>query len=928
MLLLCLFTCAPRHPAPETLPPPETELPADPALRSGVLPNGLRWYVTTNRQPLARAELRLVVGVGSAQEDDDQRGLAHVLEHMAFNGTQHYPGNSLISYFESIGMAFGAHVNASTSFNETIYKLTVPTDKPELLDQGLVVLRDQAGGMLLESAEIEKERGVVIEEWRTRQGASNRVFDQTFPLLYAGSRYPERLPIGTEDSLKAFTPEAVKRFYTDWYRPELMAVIAVGDFDPAQVEAQIQAQFSTLVSAQPGRERVSYPMPAVAEPRVKVVTDPELTSVQLSLVCQSDEPQGTTWGSVSEGLKRLLLIVAVNERLADRTRSDRPWHSASVGWSRFTSTEVSDQLSATLDPTRISVGIDAALDEINRAKKYGVTEPELARARATLSANLESLYQGRDTTDSNTRVAELQRAFLFGESVSGIENDYRISSALLQQISQDDVNTFARTWMDGSEMMTLTLPEKPGLIPPTEGQLRETWAAARLREVAPPQADAVDAPLLETLPRPGKIAERSEIPPLGVTRWVLKNGVELWIKPTDFEADQVLLSAKSRGGSSLASDEDYFSASVAATLSGASGMGSFDARSLQKKLAGRGVSLTTGVGALSESLSTRSTVRDLEVMFQLVYLQLTAPRFDPAELDRYVTKRKIELQNRLASPAAVFSDARERVLWGGHLRHRPWTPDDLDRIQIERSAAFFRDRFSDADDLRFVIVGAVDLAALEPLVTRYLGSLPTQPGIELSKDDGARRAGGVLTETVRAGSEPKAIVDQSYYGEFDGGWLARNRLSALEEVLKVRLREVLREDLGGVYGVSVSSSSTWAPVKTYELRIQFSCDPGREVELSAAAAAVVQTLRDSPPTQKEVENIQEMNRREREVDLRSNSFWRDTLIGTWERGEDPLEVLNYDARNNSLSPTVLHEAAQRYLRADQHLKLVLLPAAP
>jgi len=933
---LLMLSCA-KHAPPEDLPaepgpadsPPHAALPSDPGVLMGTLDNGLRWYVEENSQPKKRAELRLVIKAGSVLEDDDQLGLAHFLEHMAFNGTENFAENDLISYMESIGMAFGADVNASTGFDRTLYKLTVPTDRPELLERGLQVLRDQGGAMLLEPVQVDKERGVVLEEWRTRRGAQGRIVDQMVLSTYQGSRYAERLPIGTEESIQGFEPEALRRFYRDWYRPDLMAVMAVGDFEPHEVIALIEHHFSDWTGPEDPRPRLQVEIPPRHAPVVTVITDPEIPRTMLEIADQFDETEGQTYGDYRRSLVRRLFFGVVNERLSTlASQTDAPFLGAGGGPSRLNAAEVSTVLGAACVEDEVPRALEALWTEVQRAQRHGVTEAELDRARHGMLARYEQIEREIEKTSSSQHIAELVRVFTHDEAMPGTALEVQLAKAWVPQISKQEVDALAAEWMDhGSLVLQVVMPEKEGLEPPTEAQLRTLLAEVGARDVAAMAEQSVDQPLLDSPPPEGAtVVERGEVPELGVTTWTLSNGVEVWLKPTDFKDDEIRLQARSPGGRALVPDTDYIIARSASAIRSRSGLGVFDSSTLSKRLAGARASASTSVNRFGERLSGSCAPDELETMLQLITLHLTQPRFTEQGLAQYRQSKEESLRNRLSDPDNVYEDAYDRIMYGDHPRSRSWTMDTLEQLDLARSQTFYRERFANAADFHWVIVGNLDLEAMEPLITRYLGALPSAEPREEAGDDGMIRVPGRQADTVHAGIEPKARVKMTWHGDFESTWINRNRIQALEDILDVRLREVIREDLGGTYGVTTSSDSWQEPTHGYRFTIAFRCDPERVDELKAAALTEVERIVGEAPAADEITTEQEKNRRDREERVRTNGFWISSIAGTLERGEDPRELVAWDARNDSLSAEEVRAMASRVFSDDANfVELVLLP---
>lgn len=942
LLALLLPACGPKEAPPQpaaAAPPPfdqidpDEEFAVDPRVALGTLDNGLAWFVEENDKPADRAELRLVVRVGSVVEDDDQLGLAHFLEHMAFNGSENFEGNALIEAMEAMGMDFGAHVNASTGFDLTTYTLTVPTDDPALLETGLRVLRDQAGGLLLEAEEIEAERGVVLEEWRGRQGAGSRITEELLAATFQGSRYAERQPIGTEESLRTFEHEALRRFYADWYRPDLMAVIAVGDFEAETVQQLVETHFSDLAGPEAPRERPLYEIPPREEPVVVVVTDAELPRSGVSISDQVDSPEVRTMGGYVALLARAMFFTALNERLGTLSQDpESTFVGAGAGWSRLNALEAEWQLSIGLREGQELEGIGEVMTEVERIRRHGLTEAEVKRARAAVAASYERLYREREKTSSAEHAAELIRVFSTDEGMPGTEAEYLFARTWLPRIGKEEVDLVGQDFLQrGSPVVKLVMPDKEGLAVPEADAVWARIAEVEALELAAPEEDAVEGPLLEPLPPEGQasIVERGELSELGVTTWVLSNGVTVWLKPTDFQDDQILLRATSPGGLSLVPDAEYIPASSALAIRANSGIGAYDATDLRKRLRGTRAAVGTSIARFGEGLSGGAPPDELEAMLQLVTLHMTQPLLTEEGQARFRRNREEALRNRLSDPGAVFSDVVTELSWEPSVRITPWTLETLDQLDLEVSREFYEGRFANAADFTFLFVGNLDLEAHEPLIVRYLGNLPASEEREAWADDGLRRREGRLEETVRAGKEPRAVVQLTWHGPFEDSWVRRNRLQALGDILSVRLREVLREDLGGVYGVSAGGDSSARPLPEYTFSISFGCDPERVDELVAASLAEVARIVAEPVSAEEIATEQEKNRRQREESVRTNGFWAGAISGALARGEDPLALLDYDARNDSLSAAEVQAmAAEVFSEEASFLRAVLLPEDP
>jgi len=907
----------------------EAPIPLDPKVTAGTLANGLRYYIRVNREPARRAELRLVVNAGSVLEDEDQRGLAHFVEHMAFNGTKNFAKQALVDYLESIGMRFGPDVNAYTSFDETVYLLQVPTDSAGPLEMGFRILADWAHQQVFDSLEVEKERGVVIEEWRLGRGAAARMRDRQLPVLFGGSRYAERLPIGDRRLLETFSHEALRRFYRDWYRPDLMAVIAVGDFDAMHVEALIRRYFAAIPPARSPRPRPVYRIPEHAETRVAIATDPEATGSAVAIYYKHPVRERRDPAAYRQALVERLYNAMFNQRLFELTQQPQPpFILGSSGQGRFIRSSEVYLLNAAVQDGGILRGLEALLTEAERVLRFGFTESELDRTKRELLRGLEQAYAEREKTESDVYAARYVQHFLTGEPAPGIAFELQQAQRLLPTIRLEDVDAVARAWLsDRNRVVLVNAPERPGVEVPTEEQILAVFDAVRAAPLTAYREVVADAPLVPRVPEPAAIVEESAVPEIGVTEWVLSNGVRVVLKPTDFKADEVVFRAFSPGGVSLASDEDFISALFADQAVPAGGLGSFGLVELQKVLADKAVSVTPFMTQLEEGLAGGASPRDLETLFQLIYLHFTAPRADTAAFTSLKTRFRAALANRSASPLAAFEDTIQVTLAQGHFRARPLSPEVLDELDLGRAMAFYRDRFADASDFTFVFVGSFDLDRMRPLVATYLGGLPAIGREETWRDVGIVPPSGVIRKVVRKGLEEKAQTRIIFTGPFEYTPKNVHLLRSLGEVLDIRLREALREERGGTYGVSVSTSATRDPTPRYSLQIGFGSAPDRAEELVGVVFAHLDSLTAAGPTLEELQKVREMQRREREVALWQNGYWLNALVVRYREGRDPRDILDVERRIAALDVAVLRDAARRYVRRDNYVQVMLLPEA-
>ena len=904
-------------------------LPIDSAVRSGKLANGLRYLIRENKRPENRAELRLVVNAGSILENDDQQGLAHFVEHMAFNGTANFPKQDIVNFLEGIGMRFGADLSAYTSFDETVYMLQVPTDSAEVMDKAFQILGDWAHRVSFEAEEIEKERGVVIEEWRSRRGAGARMQDQQLPVLLKNSQYAKRLPIGKKALLDTFNHKSLKRFYRDWYRPDLMFVIAVGDFSADSIEALVKKTFEAIPHAENPRIRTPYSVPDREETDFAIATDPEYSGSSVSVYFVQDvAPEGT-----KEDYRSMLIRIMFNSMLNQRFREltkkpDPPFLGAGSSRGNLMRTKAAYILGAGVQEGGIERGLEAVFTEAMRVQKHGFTASELARLKTNMLRGIEQSYRERDNRRSRGFASEYIRHVLMGEPIPGIEMERELFQELLPGIQIDEINQLVREWItEGNRVVSVSAPEKEGLATPTEADLLAVIDRVKNKEIEPYVEDVSDDPLIAQMPTPGKVVRETAIDTFGVTEWILSNGVKVVMKPTDFKNDEVLFTSFSPGGHSLASDEDYFAASTATSVMTESGLGQFSQIELGKKLAGKVVRVSPGIGSRSESMVGSASPEDLETMFQLIYLRFTAPRADPSAFQAFQDRIRGMLQNRDMRPETAYADTIQVTMSQYHFRSRPLSNAMLDEMDLERSLAFYKDRFADASDFTFVFVGNFEPEKLKPLVETYLGGLPSLNRNETWRDVGSKPPEGVIEKTVKRGQEPKSRTRLVFTGPFD--WDDRFRRFAFDsmgDVLEIKLREVLREDEGGTYGVGVRTSRSRWPEGRYSISISFGCDPERLEELTQLVFVQIDSMKQESVDQSYLDKITERSIRQRETNLKENSYWRNTLRWYYQNEKDLQDWLTYeDDVVKKLTVEDVQKATQQYFNMENYARFILLP---
>ncbi|MFQ5603330.1 MAG: M16 family metallopeptidase [bacterium] len=903
------------------------KLPLDPKITVGTLENGLTYYIRENKKPENRAELRLAIDAGSVLEEDDQQGIAHFIEHMAFNGTKKFARQEIIDYLESIGMQFGADINAYTGFDETVYTLQIPTDDAEIVETAFQILEEWAHNIRFEEEEIEKERGVVIEERRLGRGAAARMLNKQFPILFKNSRYAERLPIGKKDILETAPREAFLDFYRKWYSPHLMAVAVVGDFDTATIKDIIERHFSRIPPVQEVEARPLFPVPDHDETLFAIATDVEATGTNVSVYHKHDVHDEQTYGAYRQTILELLYNSMLNNRLAELLRKpEPPFLQAYSNNGRFVRSKDFYYLVAAVKENQILSGLETLLLEANRVKQHGFTQSELDREKTALLRSMERAFNERDKTESSNYADEYIRNFLTGEPLPGIEVEFELFKTFLPEIQLSEVNRLADQWLsEKSRVVMVSAPEKEDVPIPTESELTELLNAATRRSVSAYVDHVTDLPLVEHPPVPGEIVSEKTIPELDVTEWTLSNGVKVVLKPTDFKNDEILFGASSPGGHSLVSDDQYVAAISATAIVEESGLGKFDLIGLQKKLAGKIVRVSPWINSLEEGLSGGAAPQDLETMMQLIYLYFNAPRIDSTAFLSFQNRIKGAIQNRHASPNAAFQDTLRVTMANYHFRRRPWSEAVLDEMDMMKSFQIYRDRFADASDFTFFFVGNFELDNMKPLIQTYLGGLPAIHRKETGKDDGIHPPKGVIEKEVLKGLEHKSRVSLIFTGNFNWNRENRHHITAMVSVLQIKLREVLREELGGTYSVGVWASTTHYPREEYRINISFGCAPERVDELTRTIFHQIDSLRIYGTTEKYLQKVKETQRRNRETDLKENRFWLGALQSYYYHQEDPLKILEYDQEIEALTLEDIKHAAQRYFNNENYVKVVLYP---
>ncbi|HET7694421.1 MAG TPA: insulinase family protein [Vicinamibacterales bacterium] len=917
-------------PQPSTGALPLTQtIPFDAAVRTGTLPNGLKYYVRKNTRPANRVLLRLAVKTGSLDEADDQQGLAHVLEHMAFNGSEHFKPGELVSYFESTGARLGPHVNAYTGFEETVYMLDLPSDKPEIVDKGMIAFSDFAGGLWLDPAEVDKERGVVVEEWRGGLGAGSRIRDKQIPVLFYQSRYAERLPIGKPEILKSFPVARLKAFYDTFYRPDRMAMIAVGDMDPQKLEDMIKASFSALKSrgAAPPERKVDVPLHK--DTLVSIVTDNEITQSSVSLVRKRPRAGSETVGDYRRSLLQRFFEQMLNDRFDELSRRpDARFLGAGMFGEGLSKTVETVSLAANVQSGRIADGLAAVAIEAKRAREFGFNAGELDRAKKWMAAFYERAYTERDKTESGSFAQEYLNHFLEGEPSPGIEYEYKLVQQLLPSISAAEVTALGKTLLaDESRVILATSPQKADIAVPSEEELKKALAAAEAAAVTPWHDTTATRELLERKPEPAAVVSTRTVDEVGLTIARLANGVEVWLKPTDFKNDQVLFAMQAKGGASLAPPEDFVEATLATTyvsLSGAAGLKALD---VQKLLAGKLANASPSITLSSHGFNGSAAPAQLETALQLLYARFTQPGDDPEAFEMMKRQLTAFLANRLDSPAAVFGDKVEEINSSGHYTSKPLTVERVNTLDRAKMLSFYKARFSNAADFTFFMVGAFRTEEALPLIARYVGGLPsTGTAASTFKDLGLRFPAASADARVEKGREPKSETVISFAADPPGDDpMEQERVLAATDVLEIALRDILREELGQTYTVSAGVSQSPPQRGGGYVQVSFGASPENIDKMAARVLQEVAKMQKDGPSEDLVNRAKETARRNYETQLRTNNYWlgRFQAVNLWK--QDPRIIATRVERINALTPATVQEAFKKYFPMNRRTIITLMP---
>lgn len=906
------------------------KIPFEAKVKTGKLANGLRYFILQNKKPENKVELRLAVNAGSVQEDNDQLGLAHFMEHMNFNGLKHFPHNDLIHFLQNAGVKFGADLNAYTSFEETVYMLPIPSTDKEVVEKGFTILADWSHDALLDKDETDKERGVVLEESRLGKGADDRMMKEYLPALLNGSIYARRLPIGKDSILKNFKYQVLKRFHKDWYRPNNEAVIVVGDIDVDEAERLIKEKFGHFKNPVPARPRggVANVLPRKAN-QAMVVTDKEASYTSIQLYGNYIKgKQETTTADYRAGLVKNLFNSMLANRLNELKNSSNPpfvFGTANIGggwirgWESFSAFAV-------CGTKQLKDAVNALVRESMRVKKYGYTETELERAKADLLAEYESMYNEKDKTESGQLVSELVRHYLSNEPVPGIEWEFNFTRASLPGINLKEVNSLGK-FIDIDKRFFALVTAKDDPILPKNASLLNWINSALKAPVKNYEEKQIASSLLGSTPIAGNIIKEEKNDQLNTVTYTLSNGAVVTIKPTDFKNDEVLLSSHRFGGSSLYEAADYQSATYSNNVVEEMGYGNFSSTDLEKFLSGKKVSVSTVVDDYQEYISGSSSVKDIETMFELIYLKCTAPRKDETAFESFKSREKQQLELMMQNPQFSFMESAYSDLYQNHPRaHINSTPQDYDNIQIDNAINYYKQRLGNMNGMHFYISGNVKTGELKPLLEKYIASLPGGEINTAYRDLKMIPRPGVNRFTFKKGKDKKSMLNHYIFNTAKFDIDEAFHLNLLNEVINNKIIDTIREAMSAIYGGGLGGTLSKVPNEMYMIRSNLPCGPENVEKVDAAFWRIIEAVKKTGGiTDADLAKARKPLIERNKVRVKSNPFWIAILQDADKNGYAPERALSYEERINAITTEKLIETANKYYIRENVYTAVMLP---
>ena len=906
----------------------------DKNVRIGQLDNGLTYYIRHNKLPENRAEFYIAQKVGSILEEPQQRGLAHFLEHMAFNGTKNFPGDDkglgVIPWCETVGIKFGTNLNAYTSIDETVYNISnAPIDRTGVLDSCLLILHDWSNYILLKDDEIDKERGVIREEWRSRNSGILRVYTDLLPTIYPGDKYADCMPIGSIDVINNFPYKDIRDYYHKWYRPDLQGIVIVGDIDVDTVEAKLKAVFADVQKPVNPAERTYYPVTDNKEPIVAIGTDKEVDDPSIEIYFKQDatpDSEKNNVGYLASQYMTSMISSMLNARLSELVQSaNPPFTRASSYYSDFfvAKTKEAFALSASSKADGIETALKTLLQETERARRFGFTESEYARARANYLQSLESAYNEREKTKHGSYVREYVQNFLNGEPIPGIEAEYAMMNQLAPNIPLQAMNMVMQQLVpDSNQVVIIAGPAKEGLKYPTKEEVINLLKSMKDLDLQAYVDKVSDEPLMKEAPKGGKIISEKEGDIYGSTRLVLSNGVTVYVKKTDFKADEIRMKGTSLGGKSIFPDKDALNFAVMDNVIAVGGLGNFSQVDLTKVLAGKKVSVNAGLGATTENVFGTCSPKDFETMMQLTYLTFTAPRKDAEAFESFKNRMKAQLESAQANPLSSINDSLQKAMYNNHPRVVMMKPEMVDQIDYDRILEMYNDRFKDASDFTFYFVGNIDLETAKPLIAEYLGALPAINRKETFKDTKMSiRKGVYKNEYAKEQQTPTATIVFLYSGKAPYTLKNDILLSFATQVLDMVYTEEVREKEGGTYGVNCFGDLQKYPKEQLLLQIVFQTDPAKKDKLAGIVVDELKKLAAEGPLDVHLQKVKEYMLKKYADNQKENGYWMNNLNDYFYYGMDMTE--GYTDIVNSITAKDIQKFVSDLLKQGNEIEVTM-----
>ena len=907
-------------------------LPIDTNVRMGVLDNGLTYYIRYNNQPKERCEFHIAQAVGAILEEDHQNGLAHFLEHMAFNGTKHFPDKLLINYFESVGVGFGSSINAYTSLDETVYRLSNVPTREEILDSALLVLHDWSCAIALQEEEIDNERGVIREEWRQGNTAQRRMWREGNKVKYPGSQYAKRDVIGDTAVINNFTYQALRDYYELWYGPDLQCVVIVGDIDVDKMEKKIKDLFSPIPARSNRGERPRYALPTNAAPHVAIYTDKEAQFTQLAIEflhpTMPFELRATDQGylmSVINSLIRMMISYRIDEITMDPNAN---FIQAMGGYgNQLGETDAFEFITIPKDGKEKASMADM-FTQVEKIKRYGFTASEFERAKIDYLSIIERAYNERTTRKSQSYAQECYRHYLDGEPIPGIEFEYEYAKAVLPQLPVVIINQLAQQYItDNNVIISYIGKENSDIVSvPTKEEVLEIFNAVKASEIEAPVEESFDRPLVETAPTAGTIVKEKYNKALGTTEWTLSNGIKVVIKPTEYKKDQITMSMQSEGGLSKVSLEDLPSASMATSIIAYNGIGEFSYLDLQKALTGKNISLAPSIDEYSEDISGTSTVKDFETMMQLAYLYFTAPRQDDEAYQSLMAMLETQLAARDKNPKSAFQDSIAQTIASHHEREMIVNLDFIKKVDQQRAIAIYKERFANPADFLVTFIGNINPndEATRQLICTWLGGLKTDKTREKYTDHGVRYPKGKVNNYFTKEMETKTASNRIVYsGKMKATLANRLNMAIIGDILGTRYLESIREKEGGSYGVGCAGYVMEDPIEQAVLLMQFDTDPEKQQKLISIIHKEVMEIVENGPRADDLQKAKESRLTSLAEDMETNGWWGTILNRYYNNG------INYAKDYKKALEAVNAKSIQKTLKAlvkqGNVVEVVMLP---